>query len=73
MGSPELAVIVWPSANIVAPKRAIGAAQENICGEGLSAMTTPTKPIRTAIQRNRSTFSPSSGADKAVTMSGEAI
>ena len=66
-------MIVWLSANVVAPNRASGAAQENICGEGLSAMMTPTKPIRTAIQRKRSTFSPSSGADSAVTMSGVAI
>ena len=66
-------VIVWLSANIVAPNRASGAAQENICGEGLSAMTTPAKPMRTAIQRKRSTFSPSSGAESAVTMSGVAI
>ena len=43
------------------------------CGEGRSAITTPTKPIATAIQRNRSTFSPSSGADSAVTISGEAM
>ena len=52
---------------------AIGAAQDSICGEGLSAMRTPTKPTRTAIQRKRSTFSPSSGADSAVMMSGVAI
>ena len=38
-------VIVWLSANMIAPKSASGAIQENICGEGLSAMMTPTKPI----------------------------
>jgi hypothetical protein len=33
----------------------------------------PSEADRTAIQRKRSTFSPSSGADKAVMMSGVAI
>ena len=58
---------------MIAPNSASGAIKENICGEGLSAMMTPTKPTRTAIQRKRSTFSPSSGAESAVTMSGVAI
>ena len=66
-------MIAWLSAKLVAPNSAMGAALENISGEGLSAMRTPTKPIRTAIQRKRSTFSPSSGADSAVTISGVAI
>ena len=58
---------------MVAPNSASGEPQENICGVGRSAITTPTKPIATAIQRNRSTFSPSSGAESAVTISGAAI
>jgi hypothetical protein len=66
-------VITWLSAKVVAPNSAIGAACENICGEGLNAMRTPTKPIKTATQRKRSTFSPSSGAESAVKMSGVAI
>ena len=66
-------VIVWLSAKVVAPNKASGAAQENICGDGLSAISTPTKPTSTAIHRNRSTFSPRSGAESAVTIRGVAI
>ena len=66
-------VSVWLSAKLVAPNSAMGAPHENICGEGLSAIRTPRKPIRTAIERKRSTFSPSSSAESAVVMSGVAI
>ena len=69
----SLRVATWPSAYIVEPNRAISDAQENIDGDGRSATSTPTKPTATAIQRKRSTRSPSNGADSAMTISGAAI
>ena len=54
-----------PRANMVAPNSASGKHHQNICGVGRSAITTPTKPIATAIQRNRCRpSSPSSGAER---------
>ena len=49
------------------PVSAIRAGSVKLAAEGRSAITTPTKPIRTAVQRRQPTRSPSSSTESAVT------
>ncbi len=54
------------------PASAIIAGPLNVCAEGRSAMTTPRKPIRIALQRRQPTRSRKNIADSAVTNTGQA-
>src|SRR5215470_8139032 len=54
------------------PASAIIAGPLKVCAEGLSAITTPRKPIRIALQRRQPTRSPKKVADSAATNTGQA-
>src|SRR6516162_4294381 len=54
------------------PDSAITARQLTLCAEGFSAITTPAKPIRIALQRRQPTCSRNTVADSAVTKIGHA-
>src|SRR5579872_5757806 len=54
------------------PPSAITAGQEMVCDDGRSAISTPQKPIATALQRRQPTRSRSTSADSAVTKIGVA-
>src|SRR5580692_1624513 len=54
------------------PPSAIIAGQLMVCAEGLSAIRTPQKPTRIAVQRRQPTCSRSTMADSAVTKIGQA-
>src|SRR5581483_8801230 len=54
------------------PASAISAGPLKVCAEGRSAMMTPRKPIRIAVQRRQPTRSPRTIADSAVTNTGAA-
>src|SRR5216684_2918524 len=65
-------VISISSAKDRLPASAIMAGQLAICDDGRSAITTPQKPIRTALQRRQPTCSRSTIGDSAVTKIGDA-
>src|SRR5216683_2782299 len=65
-------VISINSANDRLPPSAMTAGQLTVCDDGRSAITTPQKPIRTALQRRQPTCSRSTIADSAVTKMGDA-
>ncbi len=65
-------VISISTANDRLPPSAITAGQLTVCDEGRSAIRTPQKPIRTALQRRQPTCSCSTIADSAVTKIGQA-
>ena len=54
------------------PPSAIIAGQLTVCADGRSAIRTPAKPIRTAVQRRQPTRSRNTIADSAVTKIGQA-
>ena len=58
---------------MVAPNSATNAVGEKAALVGCKAMSTPTKPTSTAVQRTQPTFSPSTGTDNAVMISGAAM
>src|SRR5262245_6423021 len=68
----SLRVNTISSENDRLPPSAIIAGQERVCAEGRSAISTPQKPIRIAVQRRQPTRSPSTSADSAVTKIGQA-
>ena len=53
------------------PTSAISAGRVKLDDEGRNAITTPVKPMSTAVQRRQPTLSCSNGTDRAVTSSGE--
>ena len=65
-------VISIRNANEMLPPSAISAGQLTVCVDGRSAISTPQKPIRTALQRRQPTRSRSTIADSAVTKIGQA-
>ena len=65
-------VISISNANEKLPPSAIIAGQLTVCADGRSAINTPTKPIRIAVQRRQPTRSPSTSPDSAVTKIGAA-
>ena len=65
-------VISISTANDMLPPSAIIAGQLTVCADGRSAISTPQKPIRTALQRRQPTRSRSTIADSAVTKIGQA-
>src|SRR4030081_353540 len=65
-------VISISTANDRLPPSAIIAGQLTVCDDGRSAITTPQKPIRIALQRRQPTGSRSTTADSAVTKIGHA-
>jgi hypothetical protein len=54
------------------PPSAISAGSVKLAAEGRNAITTPQKPISTAVQRRQPTRSPSSQTESAVTKIGPA-
>src|SRR5580658_4264699 len=72
----QSSIVYWNGAStavgVIASAR-VKQTKHSIARDGCSAITTPTKPTATANQRNDSTFSPSSGTDNAVMISGEAM
>ena len=65
-------VISISNANEMLPPSAISAGQLTVCADGRSAISTPQKPISTALQRRQPTCSRSTIADSAVTKIGAA-
>src|SRR5258708_31614553 len=65
-------VISINSAKDMLPPSAMSAGQLTICDDGRSAISTPPKPIRTALQRRQPTCSRSTIGDSAVTKMGDA-
>ena len=65
-------VISIKSAKDRLPPSAIMAGQLTVCAEGRSAIRTPPKPIRIALQRRQPTRSRKTIADSAVTNTGQA-
>src|ERR1700694_2507328 len=65
-------VISIKTANDRLPPSAIIAGQLTVGDDGRSAISTPQKPIRTALQRRQPTCSRSTLADSAVTKMGDA-
>ena len=65
-------VISISTANDRLPPSAIIAGQLTVCDDGRSAIRTPQKPIRIALQRRQPTRSRSTIADSAVTKIGHA-
>src|SRR6266550_4105932 len=65
-------VISISTANDRLPPSAIIAGQLTVCDDGRSAINTPQKPIRTALQRRQPTRSRSTMVDNAVTKIGQA-
>ena len=65
-------VISIKNANEVEPASAISAGQLTVCVDGRNAISTPQKPISTALQRRQPIFSRSRIPDRAVTMIGQA-
>ena len=65
-------VISINSANDRLPPSAIIAGQLTVCADGRSAINTPQKPIRIALQRRQPICSPSTRPDSAVTKIGQA-
>ena len=65
-------VISIRNANDRLPPSAIIAGQLTVCADGRSAISTPQKPIRIAVQRRQPTCSPSTIPDSAVTKIGDA-
>ena len=65
-------VMIMSAANDALPASAIIAGQLNACVEGRSAIMTPMKPTRIALQRRQPTFSPRKSAEAAVTKIGAA-
>ena len=68
----RLRVISIRNENDRLPPSAIMAGQLTVCAEGRSAIRTPQKPIRIALQRRQPTRSPSTSAESAVTKIGQA-
>src|SRR6476620_6137747 len=68
----RLRVISIRVANDRLPPSAISAGRLTVCADGRSAISTPQKPIRIAVQRRQPTFSPRKIADIAVTKMGPA-
>ena len=65
-------VISIRNANDRLPPSAIIAGQLTVCADGRSAISTPQKPTRIAVQRRQPTCSPSTIPDSAVTKIGDA-
>jgi len=65
-------VISIKKANEVEPASAISAGQLTLSAEGRSAISTPQKPISTALQRRQPIFSRRNIPDSAVTKIGQA-
>src|SRR5229473_200324 len=65
-------VISISSANAMLPPSAMTAGQLTVCDDGRSAISTPQKPIRTALQSRKQKCSRSTIADRAVTKIGHA-
>ena len=65
-------VTIISTANEKLPPSAISAGQLTVCAEGRIAISTPQKPVMTALQRRQPTCSRKMIADNAVTKIGHA-